>query len=116
MTGPSQGGIFISYRRQDAAGWADWLHKRLAERFPGQVFMDVDAVGRGVSFADAITEAVSTCQVLLVVIGPEWLTATDDESHRKLDDPGDFIRLEIEAAFQSEVVPDFVELEVAVPA
>jgi hypothetical protein len=111
MSGPSQGGIFISYRRQDSADWARWLSERLDARFPGQVFRDVDSIGHGVAFDEAIAQAVSTCQVLLVVIGPKWLTATNAEGQRRLDDPEDVVRLEIEAAFRGgvRVIPILVE-------
>ena len=60
--------------------------------------MDVDTIEPGVDFAEAINRAVAACTVLLAVIGPNWLTATDERGRRRLDDPDDFVRLEIEAA------------------
>ena len=60
--------------------------------------MDVDTIELGVDFAEEITRAVAACQVLVAVIGPGWLTATDERGRRRLDDPDDFVRLEIEAA------------------
>jgi pimeloyl-ACP methyl ester carboxylesterase len=106
------GGIFISYRRQETSHLAGRLYDRLADHFgEDQVFMDVDTIEPGVDFADAISRAVSTCQVLLAVIGPHWLTATDQEGHRRLDDPSDIVRMEVEAALQRNVrvIPILVE-------
>jgi hypothetical protein len=72
------GGIFISYRRQDTSDVAGRLYDRLTDRFgEDQVFMDVDTIELGVDFAEVITRAVGTCQVLLAVIGLQWLTATE---------------------------------------
>ena len=79
----------MSYRRQDSSHLPGRLYDRLADRFgEGQVFMDVDAIEPGVDFAEEINRAVEACIVLLAVIGPNWLTATDERGHRRLDDPG----------------------------
>ncbi|HEY0999870.1 MAG TPA: hypothetical protein VGD83_09545 [Streptosporangiaceae bacterium] len=75
------------------------MYDRLADRFgEGRVFMDVDTIEPGVDFAEEISRAVAACQVLVAVVGPAWLTATDKRGRRRLDDPGDFVRLEIETA------------------
>jgi len=109
----SQGrGVFISYRREDSSHLAGRLYDRLADRFgEGQVFMDVDAIEPGVDFAEEINRAVEACMVLAAVIGPNWLTATDERGHRRLDDPDDFVRLEIEAALARgvRVIPVLAE-------
>jgi dipeptidyl aminopeptidase/acylaminoacyl peptidase len=98
------GGIFISYRRQETSDLAGRLYDRLADRFgEDQVFMDVDTIELGVDFAEVITSAVATCEVLLAVIGPHWLTAADKHDRRRLDDPDDIVRLEVEAALDREV-------------
>lgn len=95
----SAGRIFISYRREDTAYPAGWLFDRLAEHFgPGQVFKDVDSVDLGDDFAEVITTGVGSCDVLLALIGDRWLSITDDTGRRRLDDPDDFVRLEIETA------------------
>jgi hypothetical protein len=60
--------------------------------------MDVDTIEPGVDFAEEISRAVTACQVLVAVVGPAWLTATDERGRRRLDDPDDFVRLEIETA------------------
>jgi hypothetical protein len=104
--------VFISYRRQETSGLAGRLYDRLADRFGDpQVFMDVDTIALGVDFAEVITQAVSTCQVLLAVIGPHWLTATDESGQRRLDDPDDIVRLEIAAALERDirVIPILIE-------
>jgi carbon monoxide dehydrogenase subunit G len=109
---PRYAGIFISYRREDAAYAAGWLYDRLASHFGhGSVFKDVDTIQLGDDFVEMITEAVGACQVLLAVIGSRWLTVTDKKGRRRLDDPADFVRLEIEAALERgvRVIPVLVE-------
>jgi Tol biopolymer transport system component len=107
MNGPvsaTVGGIFISYRRQETAFPAGWLYDRLRGRFgPDQVFKDVDNIEPGDDFTDKITTAVGSCDVLLALIGQEWLTITDDAGKRRLDDPEDFVRVEVEAALSRKV-------------
>ena len=98
------GRIFISYRREDTDFPAGWLYERLADHFDGgQVFKDVDSIQLGDDFVEVITRAVGSCDVLLALIGDEWLTLTDDHGRRRLDDPEDFVRLEIEAALTRNV-------------
>jgi glycerophosphoryl diester phosphodiesterase len=107
MGGPvsaTPGGIFISYRRQETAFPAGWLYDRLRARFgPNQIFKDVDNIDPGDDFIDKITTAVGSCDVLLALIGRGWLTITDDTGRRRLDDPEDFVRVEIEAALSRKV-------------
>jgi hypothetical protein len=105
-------GIFISYRRDDSAGYAGRLYDRLAKHFGAQrVFMDVEGIEPGADFVNAIEEAVSSCQVLIVIIGDEWTHGTDAAGRRRLDDPNDFIRLETSAALKRNirVVPVLVD-------
>src|SRR5271166_3159555 len=105
-------GIFVSYRRQETSHLAGRLYDRLAGRFgESQVFIDVDAIGPGVEFAEEIFRAVADCKVLLAIIGPTWLTATDERGCRRLDDPDDIVRLEVEAALARDVwvIPILVE-------
>lgn len=106
------GRIFVSYRRQDSAYPAGWLYDRLAERFGhDQVFKDVDSIDLGEDFGAAISDAVGECDVLLALIGPDWLTVTGPDGNRRLDDAQDFVRIEIEAALARNVllVPILVE-------
>jgi TIR domain len=112
MPDPVSGRVFISYRRQESSSSAGRLYDRLADRLgDDHVFIDVDTIAPGLDFGEVITEAVSTCEVLLAVIGPRWLTATDEDGRRRLDDPDDIVRLEITAALERNirVIPILVE-------
>ena len=108
----AQGRIFISYRRNDSAYPAGWLFDRLAERFgKEQIFKDVDSIELGEDFVEEIGEAVGQADVLLALIGERWLNAPDEHGGRRLDDPEDFVRIEIEAALARKlrVIPILVE-------
>jgi len=112
MTVAEGGGIFVSYRRQESSHLAGRLADRLADRFgESQVFIDVDTIEPGVDFAEEIFRAVAACQVLVAIIGPDWLTSVDERGGRRLDDPDDIVRLEIEAALGRgvRVIPILVE-------
>jgi TIR domain len=112
MSAAGSGRVFISYRRQESSGLAGRLYDRLAARFgDDRVFMDVDTIALGVDFAEVISQAVSSCEVLLAVIGPRWLTVTDEDGRRRLDDPDDLVRVEIAAALERDirVIPVLVE-------
>src|SRR5215467_4422815 len=106
------GGIFLSYRRDDDPGFALALFFRLEQSFPPeQLFMDVEGgIKAGQDFVRVLEEQVSACDVMLALIGPTWLTATDEMGRRRLDDPQDFVRNEIESAFRlgKEVIPVLV--------
>jgi TIR domain len=108
---PVPGRVFISYRREETAYPAGWLYDRLANRYGGQVFKDVDSIQLGDDFVEVITRAVGSCDVLLALIGDQWLTITGEDGRRRLDDPDDFVRLEIEAALTRNVrvIPILVE-------
>lgn len=105
--------IFVNYRRDDSAGHAGRLYDHLIKLFPGRVFMDVDTIEPGIDFADVITQAVGCCEVLIVVIGREWLHLKDATGQRRLDNPNDFVRLEIGEALKLKrslrVIPVLVE-------
>jgi TIR domain len=111
-TAPSAGRVFISYRREETAYAAGWLFHRLVDRFGrGQIFKDIDSIQLGDDFVEVITAAVGSCDVLLALIGDRWLTITDERGRARLDDPDDFVRLEIEAALTRNVrvIPILVE-------
>jgi formylglycine-generating enzyme required for sulfatase activity len=94
--------IFICYRRDDAAGYAGHLFESLAAHFGReQIFMDIEQLELGEDFAVAIETAVGACEVLIVLIGPDWLV--DRNNVRRLDDPEDFVRLEIATALRREI-------------
>jgi len=111
-TGDVPGRIFMSYRREETAYPAGWLFDRLVDHFGReQVFKDIDSIELGDDFAEVITTAVESCEVLLALIGNRWLTATGRDGRRRLDDPNDFVRVEIEAALIRDVrvIPVLVE-------
>lgn len=97
-------GIFISYRREEDAAYAGRLYDRLVKEFgQRQVFMDVGTIDPGVDFVKAIEEAVAAVDVLLCVMGNEWLATTDESGKRRLDDPMDFVRLEVATALKRDI-------------
>lgn len=105
-------GIFISYRREDSAGHAGRLFDRLAEHFGRErVFMDVVGIEAGLDFVDAIDKALSSTEVMVAVIGRNWLTGKDSAGQPRLSDPKDFIRLETGTALRRgiRVVPVLVQ-------
>jgi hypothetical protein len=103
--------LFVSYRRQDTAGHAGRLVDRLRQEFGrDQVFMDID-IPVGVNFVEHIDRTIGAADVLIVLIGDDWLALRDDREGRRLDDPSDFVRSEIRAALQRGlvVIPVLVE-------
>jgi hypothetical protein len=104
--------IFLSYRRADSVGTVGRLFDRLAERFGAdQVFRDIDSIEAGQDFDETIRDALRLAAVVLIVIGPRWLEARREDGTRRIDDPSDYVRREIEIALSSdaEVVPVLVE-------
>jgi hypothetical protein len=98
------GGVFISYRRDDSGGFAGRIYDRLTSRLGREnVFFDVDTIPPGRDFVDVLSERVGKCDALLAVIGKRWLLSADSDNHRRLDDPQDFVRIEIEAALSRNV-------------
>lgn len=97
-------GIFISYRREDSEGHAGRLYEDLAEHFgKDSVFMDVVAIEPGRDFRRVIDQQVASCGVLLTLIGKSWIEARDESGRRRLDDPGDFVRLETGSALKRDI-------------
>src|SRR5690348_14768024 len=103
MSGMASQGVFISYRREDAAPYARLLKIQLSERFPGlQVFMDLDSIEAGEDFAEVIGEALDSCAVLVALIGHQWATLANEHG-RRLDDLADWVRFEVHTALQRGV-------------
>ncbi|MBV9896946.1 MAG: TIR domain-containing protein [Chloroflexi bacterium] len=103
--------IFISYRRQDAPSYARELYHALNSHFKdSQIFWDIK-MELGVDFVKEIERAVGSCDVLVAVMGPNWLRMTDESGQRRLDDPSDFVRLEIATALDRNirVIPVLVQ-------
>jgi hypothetical protein len=104
--------ILINYRRDDSTDIASRLHDRLAQTFGSyKVFTDVDSIPVGVNFREYLNRQVAACDVMLVVIGPDWLNAKDKAGRRRLDQPDDFVAIEIAAALARDipVLPVLIE-------
>jgi hypothetical protein len=103
--------FFISYRRADGSASAGRIYDHLVQGFgEAQVFMDVDAIEPGQDFVESIHQAVGSCAALIAVIGKNWFGAQADGS-RRLDEPEDFVHLEIAAALERgiRVIPVLVD-------
>jgi hypothetical protein len=112
MPGVSSPGIFISYRREDATAYARLLQRDLRERFPdAPVFMDLDSIKAGLDFAEVIEQALGSAAVLVALIGRQWASLTDEEGERRLNNPNDFVRFEVQTALERgvRVIPVLVD-------
>jgi hypothetical protein len=98
----SQPKVFISYRRSDTKDSVGRLFDRLNGAFPGMFFRDVSGIGVGVDFHKQIERAIGASKTLIAVIGPGWLTAEED-GKRRLDDPEDFVRVEVGLALRNKL-------------
>jgi hypothetical protein len=104
--------IFVSYRRQDTQSATGRLCDKLQQHFDAaQVFHDIESIEPGANFAATIAQKVSASAVVLVMIGPRWLDASGSDGRRRLDDPGDIVRLEVATALRRKipVIPVLVE-------
>lgn len=102
------GTVFISYRRDDSGSFAHLLAGRLMTRLGKRnVFLDVDSIAGGELFPQRLEQALRASDLVLVLIGPRWLTIRDERGMRRLEQPGDFVRREVEGALLSgkPVVP-----------
>ena len=101
--------IFICYRRQDSGDTVDRIYQRLKQEFPrNTLFRDLDSIPPGADFPARIKQALQTCCIVLVVIGPDWYKITTDKGRRRLDEQNDPVRVEVEAALSTpatRVVP-----------
>ncbi|MBX2990265.1 MAG: toll/interleukin-1 receptor domain-containing protein [Bacteroidetes bacterium] len=101
--------VFISYRREDSSDVTGRMYDRLSQHFGKQsVFKDVDSIPLGVDFRKHLGDSVGKCDVLIAVIGKQWVSG---EGGSRLNDERDFVRVEIEAALQRDipVVPVLVQ-------
>jgi hypothetical protein len=97
-------GIFISYHRQDSRWFTRDLHAILLDEFPNtEIFWDLE-LALGEDFTQAIEKAVQSCSVMLVVMGNNWLNAQDETGQRRLDNPHDYVGLEIAAALKRSIL------------
>lgn len=98
------GTIFINYRKSDANLQAGYLYSELKKYFhKDQLFKDFNTILPGTDFEKSINEALMKCDVLLVCIGKSWLSVTNERGERRLEDPNDFVRLEIATALQRDI-------------
>lgn len=108
----AQEAIFIGYRRDDSAREAGHIYDAFASRVgPSHVFKDVDNIPLGEDFSEHLRGILPRCRVALIVIGPHWVEARDEEGHRRLHDPFDWVRIEVELALAAgdlRVVPVLV--------
>ncbi len=97
--------IFISYRRQDSRYQARSIYSAFVREVgPENVFMDVDSIPPGVNFRKILKDWVDQCEVLLALIGPDWIEARDPQTgQRRLDNPSDFVRIEIGEALRRDI-------------
>jgi hypothetical protein len=96
-------GIFINYRREESNSQAERIRERISARLgPDRVFMDV-AIPPGEQWEARIEATVGAAEVVLVVIGPRWLTIKDARGRRRLTEPDDWVRGEIEIALDRGV-------------
>ncbi len=105
------GKIFINYRRGDDPGNTGRLFDHLQEAFrPEQLFMDVESIEPGLDFVKVLEDQVAQCDIVLTVIGHNWIEARDEAGGRRLDNPKDFVRIEIESALAQgkRVIPVLV--------
>lgn len=103
--------LFLSYRRADSQEVVGRMYDRLKSHFPVErIFRDLDSIPLGKPFPEVIREALANSKVALIVIGPTWTSVTDSSGSRRLDDPTDFVRIEVELALSSGllVVPVLV--------
>jgi hypothetical protein len=114
------GNIFISYRRDDDAGFALLIHRELVQEFPHEsVFMDVEGhIKPGDDFKAVLNAQVTQCDVMLAVIGERWIDVRDENGKRRLDKDDDFVRIEIASALGSDkrVIPVLVNKAEMPPA
>jgi hypothetical protein len=104
--------VFVSYRRDDSAHATGRIYDRLIAEFgTDAVFRDVDSMQLATHFPSHIQKIITRCDVVLAIIGRRWITVTDSGGRLRLQDPNDFVRLEIETALELgvPVIPLFVD-------
>ena len=96
--------VFVSYRREDTAGEARALFNELSTKLGKEsVFMDVDNIALGCDFRHVLQEHLAKCDLLLVIVGRCWVEARDASGRNRLEQPNDFVRLEIETALKRNI-------------
>ena len=91
--------IFVNYRRSDAGVEARAIYEHLAKLYgQSRVFIDINFIKEGSDFRKVLDQHLRRCRALVAIIGPNWMEASDENGHRRLDDPDDFVRVEIGTA------------------
>lgn len=97
--------IFISYRRADSKYVVDRIRDRLIVAFGEQsIFRDIESIPLGKNFSTVLDSETNGCDVMLVIIGPQWANITDAQANKRLFEPGDFTRIEIETGLKREEI------------
>jgi hypothetical protein len=97
--------IFMSYRRSDQIALTGRIYDRLVQKFGSeQVFKDVEDIPAGSDFRKVLEQALTRADILLAMIGPGWLNAADNQGRRRLENPDDFVRLEVATALKRDDV------------
>jgi hypothetical protein len=98
------GSVFISYRRDDSADITGRIYDRLIQYFSREiVFKDVDSIPLGIDFRQHLENALSQCRVLLAIVGSDWMGSETAGGKRRIDDPRDHLRLELEVALARNI-------------
>lgn len=98
--------VFITYRRSDSSSATGRIADRLQSHFGrGKIFYDIDTIPLGVDFQIFLSNQLDKTDVFLVIIGNEWLEARDTKGNRRIDNPNDWVRIEVSAALARENVP-----------
>jgi hypothetical protein len=101
---PARISVFINYRRQDTAAAAEHLHASLGEKLGMErIFRDEATIDLGEEFPEVIEQAIQSANVVLALIGPSWLTVKGRSGKRRLDEPFDYVRRELEIAMKHQV-------------
>lgn len=109
----------ISYRREDSAGWAGWIHDHLTSHFgKDEIFLDIDGIPVGEDFLQTITNIVTNSSAILVLIGQRWLESADENGKSRLLDEEDTLRVEIRLGLELEIpiLPVLVDKAIMPPS
>lgn len=104
--------IFLSYRREDTAGYAGRIAERLGQVFGKEnIFQDLEDIDPGDNYVKKIHRSIASCDVLIALIGPRWISSLDSSGKRRLEDAGDLVRIEVASAINKgvQVIPVLVQ-------
>ena len=104
--------IFLSYRHMENTGMIDTIYKSLTDTFTeALVFRDQESIPLGTNFKTYLDNVIRQCRVVVVIVGPQWLLHTDSSGRRRIDNPNDFVRVEVQSALQRDIpiIPVFID-------